>query len=215
VSAFKARTSHAAGRSSEPTPLSRPLDDAELTERLAAGDRWAQEAVYRKYVELVWGASLRLIGNRVDAADVVQATFAEALRNAKRMRARGGTVRGWLMCLAVHQARWRVRRRRLLRKLGLERPVVTVTLVSLASGEASPELAAELRKLSGLLDALPVRRQIAWTLHFVEGCSLEEVAEYCGYSLAKAKRNIAAAHAVIRAHVTIEPAPSGAEVEDV
>jgi RNA polymerase sigma-70 factor (ECF subfamily) len=214
VPAFKARKSQRVRAASEPTPLSPPLEDAELTERLAAGDRWAQEAFYRKYVALVWGVSLRLMGNRADAEDVVQDTFAEALRDAKQMRDRG-VVRGWLMSVTVHQAHRRFRRRRLLRKLGLDRNEDAASLDTLASGETDPELRMELRKLGELLAGLPARRRIAWTLRFVEGCSLEEVAEYCACSLATAKRDIGAAQAVIQVHVAVDLAPDGTESSDV
>jgi RNA polymerase sigma-70 factor (ECF subfamily) len=203
VPAFRARKSDRVGVAPEPTPLSVPLDDLELSERLAAGDGWAQEAFYRKYVGLVWGVSLRLMGNRPDAEDVLQDTFAEALRDAKQLRGRG-VVRSWLMSVTVHQAHRRFRRRRLLRKLGLDRSEATETLDGLASPDTGPELQLELRKLGELLATLPVRRRIAWTLRYVEGCSLEEVAGYCGSSLATAKRDIAAAQVLIQAHVNVE-----------
>jgi RNA polymerase sigma-70 factor (ECF subfamily) len=213
VSAFKARKSQVVRGASEPTPLSPPLEDGELAERLAAGDRWAQEAFYRKYVALVWGVSLRLMGNRADAEDVLQDTFAEALRDAKQMRGRG-VIRGWLMSVTVHQAHRRFRRRRLLRKFGLDRSE-EVSLDTFASRDTNPEHLAELRKLGELLATLPARRRIAWTLRFVEGCSLEEVAEYCACSLATAKRDIGAAQAVIEVHVAIDVGLDGTEAGDV
>ncbi|HKP60644.1 MAG TPA: RNA polymerase sigma factor [Polyangiales bacterium] len=206
--AFKARKPDRFSEAPEPTPLAPPLDDAELAERLASGDRWAQEAFYRKYVQLVWGVSLRLMGNRADAEDVVQDTFAEALRDARQMRDRS-VIRGWLMSVAVHQAHRRFRRRRLLRTLGLERGHDATSLDALASRQAGPEQLAELRRLSELLARQPTRRRIAWTLRYIEGCSLDEVAEYCGCSLATAKRDISAAHDEIRRHVDIEEALDG------
>jgi RNA polymerase sigma-70 factor (ECF subfamily) len=153
------------------------------------------------------------MGNRADAEDVVQDTFAEALRDAKQMRDRG-VVRGWLMSVTVHQAHRRFRRRRLLRKLGLDRNEDAATLDSFASRQSDPELLIELRKLGELLAKLPARRRIAWTLRFVEGCSLEEVAEYCACSLATAKRDISAAQAVIQVHVSVDLGPDAAEASD-
>jgi RNA polymerase sigma-70 factor (ECF subfamily) len=214
LSASKARKPQLLRLASEPTPLSPPLEDAELTERLAAGDRWAQEAFYRKYVALVWGVSLRLMGNRADAEDVVQDTFAEALRDAKQMRDRG-VARGWLMSVTVHQAHRRFRRRRLLQKLGLDRSEEPVALESLASRDTDPEQRMELRKLGELIAKMPARRRIAWTLRFVEGCSLEEIAEYCDCSLATAKRDIGAAQAEVQVHVAIDFSRNETEAGDV
>lgn len=203
VRATKLRKPERVRSPDEPTPLSPPLDDAELSERLAQGDRWAQEAFYRKYVQVVWALALRLMGNRADAEDVLQDTFAEALRDAGQMRDRR-VLRSWLMSVAVHQAHRRFRRRRLLRRLGLERREHAYALEQHASGAAGPETATELRKLAQVLEQLPARRRIAWCLRAMAGCSLEEVAEYCACSLATAKRDISAAHAEIRRHLDIE-----------
>lgn len=201
----KLKRSGRVGPPSEPTPLSPPLDDAELSERLAQGDRWAQEAVYRKYVQVVWGLALRLMGNRADAEDVVQDTFAEALRDAGQMRDRR-MLRGWLMGVTVHQAHRRFRKRRLLQKLGLDRGERTHMLDEQAGRSLDPELATDLRKLGQRLEQLPPRRRIAWCLRYMEGCSLEEVAQYCACSLATAKREISAAHATLRDVLDIEEA---------
>jgi RNA polymerase sigma-70 factor (ECF subfamily) len=202
VPARKLRKSDRVRLPDQPTPLSPPLDDAELSERLAQGDRWAQEAFYRKYVQVVWGLALRLMGNRADAEDVLQDTFAEALRDAGQMRDRR-VLRSWLMSVTVHQAHRRFRRRRLLRSLGLERGERMDALEQQACRGTGPEAAAELRKLAQLLERLPARRRIAWCLRFMEGCSLDEVAEYCACSLATAKREISAAHAQIKQHLDI------------
>lgn len=201
--AFEARKQKRFGRSSEPTPLAPSPDDAELATRLAAGDRWAQEAFYRKYVQVVWSTSLRLMGNRDDAEDIVRDTFAEAMRDARQLRD-GRTLRRWLMAIAVHRALRRFRRRRLLRTLGLDRAEETATLDALVSPLAGPEVAAELRRLESVLNTLAPRRRIAWTLRVLEGCSLDEVAALCRCSVATAQRDIQATHRRLRTQVDIE-----------
>jgi RNA polymerase sigma-70 factor (ECF subfamily) len=179
-------------------------DDAELAERLARGDAWAREALYRKYVQAVWGLALRLTGNRCDAEDVVQDTFAEALRDAAQLRDRGA-IRAWLMGVAVHQVQRRFRRRRLLRALGLERGDAD-TLDEIAARHTPPDVLAELQLIGRELRRLPSKTRIAWTLRFVEGCSLSEVAEFCDCSLATAKRLIAAAQRKLACHLEPEEA---------
>lgn len=177
-------------------------DDRELAERFARGDAWAREALYRKYVQAVWSLALRLTGNPSDAEDVVQDTFAEALRDASQLRDRGA-IRSWLMGVAVHQVHRRFRRRRLLRALGLDRGA-THTLDELAARSTPPDVLAELQRVGRALDALPARPRIAWTLHFVEGCSLAEIAQYCDCSLATVKRQIASAQRKLARHIDIE-----------
>jgi RNA polymerase sigma-70 factor (ECF subfamily) len=57
----------------------------------------------------------------------------------------------------------------------------------------SPERRALLSRVYQVLEQIPVEHRLAWTLRYVEGEKLEEVAERCGCSLATAKRRIAAA----------------------
>lgn len=180
-----------------------PPDDDELAERLARGDAWAAEALYRKYVPAVWGLALRLMGDRTDAEDIVQDTFAEALRDAGQLRDRRA-IRSWLLSVTVHQAQRRFRRRRLLRVLGLDGRSEAPLLAALATSQAPADIVLELRLVDRVLRSLPPNQRIAWTLRYVEGCSLEEVAEYARCSLATAKRRIAAAQVRVSKHAQLE-----------
>jgi RNA polymerase sigma-70 factor, ECF subfamily len=190
---------------SEPTPLVSSPSDAELAERLSRNDPWAKEALYRKYVQTIWGLALRLTGNRADAEDVLQDTFAEALRDAGQLRERTA-LRAWLMSVAVHQAHRRFRRRRLLRAFGLDRSTDTALMEAVPAADASADVVAELTLLGRVLSSLPAKERIAWSLRFIEGCSLLEVAQLCDCSLATAKRRILAAQRRVARHVDVAPA---------
>ena len=198
----KARELWALGR---PSGAARPSwpDDAQLAEPLVAGDVWAREVLYRKYVDVVWGLSLRLMGNRSEAEDIVQDTFMEAFRDVGQLRD-GAAIRGWLLRIAVHQAHRRFRRRRLLRALGLDRGSDDAELDRLANPGVSAEVVTELGLLQRQLSDLPAKQRIAWSLRVIEGCSLEEVARLCQCSLATAKRQISAAQARIGQHITVQ-----------
>ncbi|HMI91793.1 MAG TPA: RNA polymerase sigma factor [Polyangiales bacterium] len=197
----KRSSDHGFGPQRDPTPLLEPIDDPELIERLARGDAWAKEALYRKYVHTVFGLALRLLGQRADAEDVVQDTFTEALRDVQQVRDRGA-LRSWLLGVAVHQVHRRFRRRRLLRVLGLERNDEPA-LDALAGRAVSAEQRLELRLLAQVLASLPARERMAWSLRFVEGCSLDEAARYCDCSLATIKRRIASAQRAVARHVQV------------
>lgn len=201
--ATKLRRSARTRQPPEPTPLALPLNDAVLSERLAQGDRWAQEAVYRKYVGAIWGLALRLMGNRADAEEVVQETFSEALHDAQQARERR-MLRSWLVGVAVQHARRRLQQRRLLRVFGLDRGERTHRLDEQAARSLDTGLASDLHKLGEQLDRMAPRRRIAWCLRYMEGCSVDEVASYCGCSLAIAKRELSKAQVVMREHLDIQ-----------
>lgn len=175
-------------------------DDAELVRRARSGDRWAHEAIFRRYVKDVARIAERLLRRRSDADDVVQDTFAAALTSLDRLED-PAALRSWLIGIAVFRVKRRHRTAGFLRMLGLDRGLDDATLSVLASDEASPEARAELRLVDQALASLSQDERIAWMLRHVEGEKLEDVAAMTGCSLATAKRRIAAADARVRRHV--------------
>jgi RNA polymerase sigma-70 factor (ECF subfamily) len=191
----------------EPASLSEGIQpragDSELIERLARGDSWAKEALYRRYVTLVWSTALHMMGNRADAQDVVQDTFVEAFRDVAALRTHAA-LKPWLLRISVHQAHRRFRRRRLLRRLGLDRSIDDAPLDALLAPGASPELHSELRAVERALSRAATDERFAWVLRYVDGYNLEEVAAASGCSLATAKRRLARAQALIQATLSEE-----------
>lgn len=183
-------------------PTADTMSDDMLVTRAQSGERWAEEAIYRRYVDYLAGLSLRLLRNRAEAEDVVQDTFVLALEQIGALRD-GGALRGWLSQIAVSQARRRLRRRRLLGVFGLDRTVHDATFESLARDGLDGEARAELATLDRVLATLPQEERIAWLLRHAEGATLDEVAIACGCSLATAKRRVAAADARVKLHVTL------------
>ena len=177
--------------------------DAELVSRARAGDRWAAEALFRKHVEFIMGLAVRLLQSRDEAEDVVQDAFVDALGGLSAL-SDGASWRAWLSGIVVHKAHRRFRRRKLLSLLGLYSSSHDTMLAARARPSTSPELHAELARLDAVLSRAPDFERAAWVLRYVEGYSLEEVARLSGCSLSTAKRRIAGAHAVVKAHVGVE-----------
>jgi RNA polymerase sigma-70 factor (ECF subfamily) len=195
------------GGPKEPVPLTPndPVSDAELVRRIGQGDRWAEEAFYRRYVALVHGTVRRLLGRSGEAEDVVQDTFATAFEIWGQLRV-PEAARQWLMSIAVRKAHRRFRRRRLLRTLGLDRSVDDAVLEALAAPTSSVEARLELRMLDEALGKLGVAERIAWMLRYVDGLALQEVAAQCGCSLATVKRRILTAREHVSRFVALEEA---------
>jgi RNA polymerase sigma-70 factor (ECF subfamily) len=176
--------------------------DAELARRAGGGDRWAEEAFYRRHVREVVGLAQRLLGNSWDAEDVAQETFIAAFQLWGQLRD-SERARSWLMQIAVRQVHRKFRKRRLLRLLGLDHAVDDLPLDALAHDDTSAEVRSELMVLESVLKSMPAKRKIAWMLRHVEGLPLEEVAQQCDCSLATAKRRIAAAQRAVCRKVEI------------
>ena len=149
------------------------------------------DEVYRRNAQYVAAIGYRLLGRNHEVDDLVQDVFVEAARGLSSLR-RSGAVRGWLATIAVRQVGRRLRARKIRRMVGIERDPLEPHDV--ASRAVSPHDQTMLTRVYAVLEEIPVKERLAWTLRHVEGEKLERVAVLCGCSLATAKRRIAAAH---------------------
>jgi RNA polymerase sigma-70 factor, ECF subfamily len=180
------------------------LADSDLVSAVRAGERGAEEQLYRRHAPGVLCLATRLLRSRDEAMDVLQDTFVMAFEDIAELRD-PAAFRAWIHCVAVRLVHRRFRRRKLLALIGLDRRGDEISLESLADETASPDARVELRWLDAALLHVDERSRIAWMLRNIEGLALEEVAKACDCSLATAKRRIAAADAVVEAHVTGAP----------
>ncbi len=184
-----------------PLPSAEGISDAALVERALDSDRWAMEALYRRHVGRVTNAVTRVAGRTADADDVVQDAFLTAFSRLSELR-EPAAFRGWLARIAMNELRGRLRKRRWLKRLSLDRDDDDdASLEALASDDASPEVRTELARLDKVLRAMDPEARMAWMLRHVEGWALDEVASALDVSLATAKRRIKDARDHIDAYV--------------
>lgn len=156
-----------------------------------AGERWAQEALFRRYARLVNGLAYRLLPSEADADDLVQDVFVQAFQNLDRLQNQQA-FGSWIASIVVRTAHKRLRRNRLMTRLGLRRPE-PVDLDALLSSAAPPDAAAEARAIYALVDRLTPEERVVLILRRVEGLSLAEIATQVGKSQATVKRRLSAA----------------------
>ena len=149
--------------------------------------------VYRRYCRYVAAVVLRLHGRRAEVDDLVQEVFAQAARGIARLRD-AEAVKGWLATIAVRVVRAHLRFRRMRRFLGLDGGADYAGLVDPG---ASPHDRLLVRAVYRLLDEMPVDDRVAFTLHHIEGETVEVVARLTSCSLATVKRRIARAQRLI------------------
>lgn len=164
--------------------------DAALVSSAVAGERWAQEALFRRYARMVNAMAFRLMGSE-DVEDLVQDSFVQALTSLHRLDD-PARFSSWLGSIVVRTAHKALRRRRLRDRHGL-RTGEPVDLERMVSDAAPPDVAAEVRAIYALVEALPPEQRIALILRRVQGMTLREVAQAMDLSLATVKRRLAAA----------------------
>lgn len=172
--------------------------DAELVQKAKEGDRRSQGILYRRYAPQLARRAARLLGANNEAEDVLQDAFVEAFRDLHQLQD-PDRFSHWLMRIATHQIHRRFRKRALLRRLGIH-SYEECNLESLVDPGASPELRAQCAQLDKVLSSLPPGLRLAWTLRYVEGCQLEEIAACVEASLATVKRRIQRAQQRVQEH---------------
>ncbi len=176
--------------------------DAALVVAARAGEDWAREALFRRYASMVNGLAYRVMGRDDDVDDLVQDSFVQALHGLDRLK-EPQAFAGWLSAIVVRTASKVIRRRKLLRRLGLRSADEPIAIDTIVGTSVPPDVAVELRAVYTLVDALPVEQRMALVLRRVEGLGLEEIADVMGLSLATIKRRLVDAEAALEKHNAI------------
>ena len=154
--------------------------DPDLDDVLAAqADRAAFGALYRRYLDRVYGYCYYLLGDHHDAEDVTERTFVAALAGIDGFHDEGATFRAWLFRIAHNQLANALRARGRHRATPLEFAPEPI-------GSADPlhELTRdeEARRVRRALAALPEDRRQVLVLRFVDGLTAREIGEVLGRS---------------------------------
>ncbi len=170
-------------------PLHRADSDVALVAALKDGEPGAGNALFFAYGGYVRRVLMRVMGPDPELGDLTQDVFVAALESVHKL-AQPGALRGWLAQIAVFHARHCLRGRK---QWSILRFFSHDTLPPGRAREADFEASEALRATYRALSSLPVDERIAFTLRFVEGMNLTDVAAAAGVSLATAKRRLARA----------------------
>lgn len=163
------------------------LSDEALAARVARGESTALEALYDRYAATVLGISLKILGDRAAAEDMLQETFWRVWRSAASYQPQRGTFTGWLFRIARNLAIDAYRRRNIR-----PRPITDVDDSDSRIDQTPdpnmdvPEQSRVLlnhRLILGALGTLPrVQRQVIELAYF-HGMTRQEIAEATGEAL--------------------------------
>jgi RNA polymerase sigma-70 factor (ECF subfamily) len=169
----------------------RAVSDGALVARYQAGDDHALERLYRRHAANLLAMAERLVGDGGEGDDAVHDAFMRALAQLPQLR-EPERFAFWMRRIVVNECRQRLRRRRRWHLFRRDESPGQL-FDQLASDVGDPERAAELRRIGQLIATLAPDERLAWSLRFVEGCSLAEGANLAGCSLATYKRRVARA----------------------
>jgi RNA polymerase sigma-70 factor (ECF subfamily) len=148
-------------------------EERDLVERCLAG----RESAYHEFVErfqaLVYGVSLRMLGDRHEAEDVSQEVFLRALRNLKQWDPTR-PLRPWLLTITANRCRTLLQQRR-------QRPRATPFTQELPAPDPGTHDVGELQaQIQLALQTLRPDYRRVFLLFHEQACSYDEMSRLIG-----------------------------------
>jgi RNA polymerase sigma-70 factor (ECF subfamily) len=160
--------------------------DEELLERLGREGNAAAGLLHDRFAAEVNGLVWRLLGPDTDHDDIVQVVFYRLLQHAGGVRG-GEKLGAFVRSVTVNAVYSELRKRGVRRLFAAAESRKPEQFVDAAAVLESRDLLA---RVYTELDKLPAGERVAFSLRYIEGKQLSEVAELCGCSLATVKRRI-------------------------
>ena len=172
--------------------------DGGILPGIASGLERAMESCITKYGGLVWSIAQRYVKDRGAAEDVVQDTFTDVWKSAKRYDPAIATECTFIGMLARRRAIDYVRKQS--RQPELE-PLPEAESLPHASDAPSPALSCETEDVRKALDRLPDDTRELFALHFDQGLTHPEISDKTGMPLGTVKTRLRRGLIEVRNHL--------------
>jgi RNA polymerase sigma-70 factor (ECF subfamily) len=183
----------------------RAPDDLSLAQRCVAGERAAQRELFDRERRRVHAALFRILGSNTMMDDLVQESFLEIFRSLKGFRGEA-SLGTWVDRCTVRVAYAFLTRKK-------PRAAQLELVPEIASDDPSAEqrvLAREAaRRLYAELDRIEPTHRLAFTLHAIDGRSLEEVAKIMEATVVATKARVWRARQALEKRARRDPVLAG------
>ena len=177
------------------------LTDAEIVQRVRAGDRGLFEILMRRHNQRVYRTIRAVLKDEAEVEDAMQQAYINAFRHLHQFEERA-KFSTWLTRIALNEA---FHRRKSWQNDRKDDQSVMDTITSPAADPERQAYSEELRRvLESAVDTLPDGYRAVFMLRDVEGLSTAEAAEGLGLSDEAVKTRLHRARAMIRRAVTAE-----------
>lgn len=151
-----------------------------LVEKSKSGDRDSQYQLYELYVNAMYNISMRMLGIKEDAEDVVQDSFVEAFKNLARFKYES-TFGAWLKRIVINKSinHLKVKRIQLA-------PIDSHDYYLKEEVTENVEV-VDIKKVKSGIEKLPPGYKQIISLYLIEGYDHNEISEVLGISTSTSK----------------------------
>ena len=164
-------------------------DDAALVSAIRAGNTSAKAELFQRYAPQLEGLITHVLGYDSELADVLQETFASALRSLGGLKD-PNALRPWLFRIAALTAKKTLRSRMRRRWLRYFTDEEDEARHEPRGDPPDVDSLRAAREVYAILERLPVNERLAFALRYINGLELGAVAGACDVSLATVKRRL-------------------------
>ncbi|OGS22312.1 MAG: hypothetical protein A2252_05705 [Elusimicrobia bacterium RIFOXYA2_FULL_39_19] len=165
-------------------------EEKELIVSACNDDKEAFFELAKKHAADIYNFCLYLTQNRSDAEDLSQEVFIKAFKAIKSFKQKSA-FSTWLHAIAINQHKDRLRHNKILKFVSIDRlfhskdgEKLRLELPDRQKSAENQLESSELKEIiAGSLDKLAPEQKIPIVLKYIEGKSLEEIAEICGCSV--------------------------------
>ena len=168
----------------------------ELLIRCKAGERKAQELLYKQFASKMMGVCLRYAVDRMEAEDMLQNGFIRVFQKMNDYRG-DGSFEGWVRRVMVHSSIEYYRKHHKMMQVvdveseGLEQSVNAVAMANL-----------DAKDLMVLIQKLSPGYRMVFNLYAIEGYSHKEIGEIIGITEGASKSQLSRARTILREQIT-------------
>jgi len=168
----------------------------ELIANCKKGNRKAQEQLYRKYADILFGICLKYSRNRAEAEDSLHDSFITIFDKIGQYRSKG-SFEGWMKRIAVNTILQKYRKEEHLN-------LVTENIAEDTGFDANSYMDISLQTLLKHIQGLPNKYRLTFNLYVLDGYSHKEISKLLGTSPGTSKSNLARARTILKEKIQNE-----------
>ena len=161
----------------------------ELIDKCKKGDRKAQEQLYRRFSNILFGICLKYSRNKTEAEDNLHDSFMVIFDKIGQFKSKG-SFEGWLKRITINTVLQKYRKEEYLKVVSEN--VEEEEIIEVEHSDIS------LQTLLGYIQELPTKYRLTFNLYVLDGYSHKEISDQLGTSTGTSKSNLARARGILK-----------------